>query len=90
VPVITLVGRRLLGRYGLALLRAVGLDEGIAFSADEYVARAKALADDRNLRRVLHGSLRQRMAASMLCDGASGARDLEAAYRRMWRRWCES
>lgn len=90
VPVITLVGRRLLGRYGLALLRAVGLDEGIVFSADEYVARAKALADDRNFRRALHSSLRQRMAASMLCDGASGARALEAAYRRMWRRWCES
>lgn len=90
VPVVTLVGQRLLGRYGLSLLRAVGLDEGIAFSADEYVARAKTFADDRELRLALHRTLRQRMAASMLCDGVSGARDLEAAYRRMWRRWCES
>jgi predicted O-linked N-acetylglucosamine transferase (SPINDLY family) len=90
VPVVTLVGQRLLGRYGLSLLRAVGLDDGIAFSADDYVARAKAFADDREGRLALHGTLRQRMAASMLCDGIGGARDLEAAYRRMWRRWCES
>lgn len=90
VPVVTLVGERLLGRYGLSLLRAVGLDEGIAYSADEYVARAKALAENRELRLALHGSLRQRMSASILCDGVRGARDLEAAYRRMWRRWCRS
>jgi predicted O-linked N-acetylglucosamine transferase (SPINDLY family) len=28
------------------------------------------------------------MAASPLCDGPRFARDLEAAYRMMWRRWC--
>jgi predicted O-linked N-acetylglucosamine transferase (SPINDLY family) len=88
VPVVTLAGDRLLGRYGLALLEAVGLEEGIARTADEYVAKAAALAADAVLRRSLRLSLRDRLAASALCDGVSGARQLEAAYRRMWRRWC--
>jgi predicted O-linked N-acetylglucosamine transferase (SPINDLY family) len=28
------------------------------------------------------------MQASALCDGPAFARDVEAAYREMWRRWC--
>jgi predicted O-linked N-acetylglucosamine transferase (SPINDLY family) len=29
------------------------------------------------------------MKVSPLCDGKAFARDVEAAYRGMWRRWCE-
>jgi len=90
VPVVTLVGQRILGRYGMAFLRAVGLDEGVALTADDYVARAKAWAENADRRHELHRTLRARMAASPLCDGVSGAHDLEAAYRRMWHRWCQS
>jgi len=32
--------------------------------------------------------LRQRMLDSPLMDGPSFARDIEAAYRQMWRTWC--
>jgi predicted O-linked N-acetylglucosamine transferase (SPINDLY family) len=28
------------------------------------------------------------MQASPLMDGAAFARDIEAAYRQMWRQWC--
>jgi protein O-GlcNAc transferase len=34
--------------------------------------------------------LRLRMAASSLCDAPAFARKMEAAYRTMWRRWCET
>jgi hypothetical protein len=38
---------------------------------------------------VFRGSLRGRLRASPLCDGAAFTRGLETAYREMWRRWCE-
>ena len=34
-------------------------------------------------------NLRPRMAASPLCDADRFVRDLEAAFRTMWRAWCE-
>ncbi|MBM3596803.1 MAG: tetratricopeptide repeat protein [Alphaproteobacteria bacterium] len=89
VPVVTLEGNRVLGRYGAAMLRAAGLTEGIAVSEADYVAKAAAIAEDADLRAGLRTTLRERLAASRLCDAVGGARDLEQAYRRLWRRWCD-
>ena len=46
------------------------------------------LAADPVRRADLRRTLRPRMAASPLTDGAQFTPDLEAAYRQMWRRWC--
>jgi predicted O-linked N-acetylglucosamine transferase (SPINDLY family) len=32
--------------------------------------------------------LRARMSGSPLCDAPAFARDIEAAYRTVWRAWC--
>jgi protein O-GlcNAc transferase len=36
----------------------------------------------------LRRGLRQRLEGSPLMDGAAFTRDVEQAYRRMWRKWC--
>jgi protein O-GlcNAc transferase len=38
----------------------------------------------------LRKSLRQRLRKSPLMDERSFVRDLESAYRHMWRAWCGS
>ena len=90
VPVITLAGASFLSHIGAGLLLSVGLPEMIARSPEEYVELAVGLS--RNVDRLsgLRESLRARMAASPLCDATTFTRNLEQAYRTMWRKWCES
>ena len=88
VPVITLRGNRHGGRVGASLLAAVGQTELIAETVDDYVAAAAALAQDSDRLAALRQTLRPAMAASPLCDAEGFTRDVEAAYRDMWRGWC--
>jgi predicted O-linked N-acetylglucosamine transferase (SPINDLY family) len=88
VPVVTLVGDRVLGRYGLSLLRAVGFADGIAEDEQTYVLRAAALAGNTDRLIELRRTLRSTLAGSPLCDKHGAAHAIEQAFRRMWRRWC--
>ncbi|MGC8793966.1 MAG: tetratricopeptide repeat protein [Bryobacteraceae bacterium] len=89
VPVITLAGQAHVSRTGLSILRAAELGDLAAGSVDEYVERAVALASDRARLEELRGGMRQRLEASRLMRSEEFVRDLEAAYREMWRRWCD-
>lgn len=89
VPVVSLAGRRFVGRMSASILTAVGLPELVAESPDDYVAKALALADSRERLAALRSGLREQMASSPLCDGPGFARALEASYREMWRAWCD-
>lgn len=88
VPVITLVGERLAGRLGLAVLERVGLPDLAARRPEEFGTIAAMLAADRPRLTALRHDLRRRMQASPLCDGRVQARYFEAAYRDVWRQWC--
>jgi predicted O-linked N-acetylglucosamine transferase (SPINDLY family) len=72
----------------VSLLTRVGLPELIAGNEDDYIQRAVELANAPDRLQTLRATLRQRLRASSLCDGPAFARDVEAAYREMWRRWC--
>lgn len=89
VPVITRRGAHHGGRVGASLLDAAGLGELVAKDEDAYVALAVELAADKERLRALRASLRQRMKASPLTDGAAFAAKMESAYRRIWKTWCE-
>ena len=88
VPVVTLVGATVVGRGGLSQLMNLGLPELIARDPQEYVRVAAGLAQDLVRLSGLRATLRDRMRASPLMDVARFARNIEAAYRTMWRRWC--
>ena len=88
VPVITLAGQTHASRVGVSLLSNVGLEKLIAQTPEQYVQMAADLAKDLDALSALRSSLRQRLQASPLLDGPGFAREVEAAYRVMWRRWC--
>ena len=88
VPVVTLAGNTAVGRAGLSVLSNIGLPELVADSEEEYVRIAIKLATDLSRLDNLRVTLRQRMKASVLMDAPRYARQIETAYRTMWRRWC--
>ena len=90
VPVVTLAGETHASRVGASLLTNVGLGELVARKPEGYVRIAGALAGDAARLRDLRGSLRGRMQSSVLMDGKRFTRNMEAAYRRMWERYCGS
>lgn len=95
VPVVTLPGGASGGdghasRVGESLLRAVGLDRGIARSIDDYIEIAAGMAEDVAWRRHTRATLREAMRASVLCDEAGYGRRLGAAIRESWRAACHA
>jgi predicted O-linked N-acetylglucosamine transferase (SPINDLY family) len=88
VPVVTLSGRTGVGRGGVSVLRNVGLTELIGETPEQYVRIATGLAGDLPRLAELRRTLRSRMQASPLMDAPRFARNIEAAYRQMWRNWC--
>jgi protein O-GlcNAc transferase len=89
-PMITLAGPVHASRVGASLLAAAGLPELVADSDDGYVELAASLARDPDRMARLRSGLRERVAASPLCDAPGFTRKLEAAYRTMWRTWCSA
>jgi protein O-GlcNAc transferase len=88
VPVVSLAGDRVIGRYGASLLGAVGLEHLVGGTSEAYVDVAVELARDRQALALLRAQLRDRFSRSPICDGVAYARSLEQAYRTMWRDWC--
>jgi predicted O-linked N-acetylglucosamine transferase (SPINDLY family) len=90
LPVITVAGRTHVARVGASLMSSVGLSECVANSVDEYVAKAVEMARDRARLQTVRAGMRERMQPSPLMDAPRFVRNLEAAYRHMWRLWCKA
>jgi predicted O-linked N-acetylglucosamine transferase (SPINDLY family) len=88
VPVVSRSGDIFQSRAGLSILGSLGLNELVAGSDEDYVRIAVELARDSARLAALRAGLRERMRASPLTDARGYARDLEAAYRGIWREWC--
>jgi predicted O-linked N-acetylglucosamine transferase (SPINDLY family) len=85
-PMVALRGDRGIARGGYSILSELGVDALVAQNEDDYVRANVRLAQDLSLRTSLHSTLRDRLRASPLLDTLRFVRNLEAAYRDMWRR----
>jgi protein O-GlcNAc transferase len=88
VPVLTLAGQTVVGRAGVSQLTNLGLTEFITRTEEDFIARAASIAGDIPALAELRRTLRGRMEASPLMDARGFARDIEHAYRTMWKKWC--
>lgn len=89
IPYVTLAGRPSVGRLGSCILQGIGHPEWIATSEDEYITKVVELASDVSRLSDIRATLRNQMECSPLRDEAGFASKVEAAYRSMWKTWCE-
>jgi protein O-GlcNAc transferase len=61
--------------------------EFIAQTMDDYISIAANLAKNPTKLRQIRDGLRERFAASPAMDQKRFARNMESAYREMWRIW---
>ena len=90
VPVVSLVGEHPVSRAGLSQMSNLGLPDLVTSSPDDYVRIAVELARDLPRLAELRRTLRMRLQASPLMDAPRFTRNIEAAYRSIWQRWCQS
>jgi predicted O-linked N-acetylglucosamine transferase (SPINDLY family) len=86
VPVVTLLGERMAGRWTASMLHALGLDALIAGDRERYLQAAAALVADSATLDRHRRDLRARLKSSPLMDGRARARQLERVYRTLVRR----
>ncbi|MSR31136.1 MAG: glycosyltransferase family 41 protein [Gemmataceae bacterium] len=87
-PVLTLEGNSYVSRQGVSLNSALGLEDWIARTADELVAKAKQFASEPARLTLLRGKLRGQLLKSSVCDWKGYGKKWEAAARGLWRQWC--
>ena len=90
VPVIALEGRRFGDRVAYTLLIQSSLNEFVAHSHEAYVSIATALANRPQQLSNYRGEIRETLLNSSLFDGQNYARNMEEAYRNIWRQRCDS
>ena len=83
VPTVTIRGETMLSRQGAAMLHCVGLDEWIATSQEEYVAKAVQFSGDLPALVTLRAELRERALQSPLFDSQRFAGHLADAFEWM-------
>jgi predicted O-linked N-acetylglucosamine transferase (SPINDLY family) len=88
VPVVTEMGSTHVSLVGFEILDRLNLGDWVAHTPQQYVEIAvRAASDPARLAR-LRESLRPQVAASTLSNGRLLAREVEWAYRTLWKSWC--
>ena len=89
-PTINLSGQIYAHRYGGSVLRNLDLADLATETENAYVTAAVGLANDLDRLAKLRSTLRFTMQKSLITDGSRFTRNLEQAYRQMWRTSCST
>ncbi|MEL6223079.1 MAG: O-linked N-acetylglucosamine transferase, SPINDLY family protein, partial [Cyanobacteria bacterium J06627_8] len=89
LPLVTRVGQQFSSRNSYTMMMNVGLEEGIAWTDQDYVDWGIRLGRDANLRKHVAWKLSQSRQSAPLWNGKRFTRQLEDAYRQMWSRYVE-
>ncbi|BAQ61053.1 hypothetical protein GM3708_1459 [Geminocystis sp. NIES-3708] len=84
LPVVTRVGEQFAARNTYGFMMNAGIEEGIAWSDEEYIEWGIKLGTDENLRLEVVWKLKQSKQNSLLWNGKQFAREMEKAYQQMW------
>jgi len=88
VPALALPGETFSSRHSMSHLCNGGLSEWVAESEGDYIERAVACTRDPARLAALRAGLRDRVAASPLCDARRFGDSLGVALRHAWTAWC--
>lgn len=87
LPVLTLAGKSFASRVAASLLNAIGLPELITNNSDEYESMAIELAKNPQKLQSIKRNLENNRSRMPLFDTPLFAKNLEAAYTEMYRRY---
>jgi predicted O-linked N-acetylglucosamine transferase (SPINDLY family) len=90
IPLVTKVGEQFSARNSYTFMKHAGLDEGIAWSDEEYLNWGVQLGLDPDLRAQIKTKLKSARHTSDLWNGEKFTRQMEDTYQQMWERHLEN
>ncbi len=89
IPMVTQVGQQFSARNSYTFMLNAGIEEGIAWSQEEYIEWGIKLGLDRDLRDKIAGKLRSGRTTAPVWNAKQFTLDIEQAYRDMWAKYQE-
>jgi predicted O-linked N-acetylglucosamine transferase (SPINDLY family) len=90
IPLVTRVGEQFAARNSYTFLRNVGVEEGIAWTDEEYINWGVRLGEDKALREEIAWKLKKSKQTAPLWNGKQFALEMEQAYQQMWGNYINS
>ena len=87
IPMVTQVGQQFAARNSYTFMLNAGIEEGIAWSQEEYIEWGIKLGLDRDLRDKIAGKLRSGRTTAPVWNAKQFTLDMEQAYREMWAKY---
>lgn len=90
VPIVTKVGQQFSARNSYSMMMNAGIQEGIAWSDEEYIHWGVTLGHDAKLRQEISHRLKMSRQTSPLWSGQRFTQSVEEAYQKMWEIYLET
>ena len=89
IPLVTKVGQQFAARNSYTMMVNAGISEGIAWNDEEYIEWGIRLGTNEDLRNHIRWKLHQSKRTAPLWNAKQFTRHMEAAYEKMWERYCQ-